>query len=396
MKWASAIAEGSDLAVTAATACTQLLDALGGLQPDLVVAFVSAQYVDDWGVLTDAVGGACPAATLVGCTAGGVLADGREVEGRPAVAVVGASLPDVGIHPFHLGLGELAMATASPWSIRRTIELPDDEEPCFVVLPDPFSADAERLVDALDATWPDAVKVGGLASGASAPGRGGLFCGPAVHREGAVGFALTGNVRADAVVAQGCRPVGEPMVVTRCQDNYLVELDGAPAADALTQTFATLEAADQRAFKTSLQLGLVIDESSAGRFGQGDFLVRNLLGMDPDAGVLAVGARLTEHQVVQFHLRDATTSSEDLAAALLRYKRELGAERPAGGLLFSCLGRGEHLYGEPDHDSRIFAEQLGPVPLAGFFCNGEIGPVQGRTFLHGYTSSFGLFRPRGG
>lgn len=394
MKWASVIVEGSDLEVTSAAACAALIEELEGDAPDLVVAFPSALYVDDWGALTDAFAAACPGATLVGCTCGGVIGGGREVEGRPAVALVGACLPDVRIVPFHLGLSELATAAASPWSIRRSIEIPEEEEPCFVVLPDPFSADAERLVDALDATWPNAPKVGGLASGAATPGRGALFCQDAVHREGAVGFALTGDVQLDTVVAQGCRPIGAPMVVTRCQENFIIELDGIRAGEVLADVFSKLSPADQELFQTSLHLGLVIEETGRGRFARGDFLVRNILGIDAGAGVLAVGARLTEHQVVQFHLRDAHTSAEDLAAVLGEYQRQ-APEAPVGGLLFSCMGRGENLYGEPDHDSRVAAEQLGPVPLGGFFCNGELGPVLGRTFLHGYTSAFGLFRPRG-
>jgi small ligand-binding sensory domain FIST len=107
---------------------------------------------------------------------------------------------------------------------------------------------------------------------------------------------------------------------------------------------------------------------------------------------MAVGALLEESSVVQFHLRDARTSADDLEAHLCRYRDEAKDTPAKGALLFSCLGRGVHLYGSADHDSHLFRHHLGEIPLGGFFCNGEIGPVQNKTFLHGYTSAFGLFR----
>jgi len=178
------------------------------------------------------------------------------------------------------------------------------------------------------------------------------------------------------------------MFVTRADGNVLLELDGQPALVALNVLFQTLSAADQTLARSALSVGLVMNPNRQ-EYRQGDFLIRNVLGVDPRRAALVVGAALEEGQVVQMHVRDAATSSEDLTRLLARYR-----ERPAGALLFSCLGRGIHLYGQPDHDSTAFHAALGDVPLGGFFCNGEIGPVQGRTFLHGFTSAFGLSRPR--
>jgi small ligand-binding sensory domain FIST len=124
---------------------------------------------------------------------------------------------------------------------------------------------------------------------------------------------------------------------------------------------------------------------------EGELLVRNILGLDPEANVLAVAARLRPFQVIRFLLRDATAATEDLVRLLERH-RAAGRGACDGALLFSCLGRGAHLFGEPDHDSRLFRAHL--VAVGGFFCNGEIGQVGGTTFLHGYTSSFALFRGR--
>jgi small ligand-binding sensory domain FIST len=181
------------------------------------------------------------------------------------------------------------------------------------------------------------------------------------------------------------------MFVTRADQHILHELDGRPALAVLQEILAAAAPADRQRFANSLFLGVVMKEQQTYR--QGDFLIRNLLGIDGKSGAIAVGAALHTGMVVQFHLRDAETSAQDLDAVLARY-HEGAAGRPAGSLIFACLGRGEHLYGEPDHDTVAFQRHLGAVPLGGFFCNGEIGPVHGATFLHGYTSSFGVFRSR--
>ena len=232
-----------------------------------------------------------------------------------------------------------------------------------------------------------------MASGGQQPGSNALMLDGEVHRSGAVGLAFQGDVVIDTIVAQGCRPIGKPMNLTRCKDNVLLELDGSPALEVLRDLYQVLSERDRELARNSLFLGVVMDEFQ--EYPQlGDFLIRNIVGMDPRSGALAIGERLREGQIVQFHLRDAQTSTEDLTAMVNQYRdryRETGVE---GALLFSCLGRGVYLYGQPDHDTGIFRDLMGEIPVGGFFCNGEIGPVQGTTYLHGYTSSFGLFRHR--
>jgi small ligand-binding sensory domain FIST len=214
-----------------------------------------------------------------------------------------------------------------------------------------------------------------------------------MYRAGLVGVAMCGDIEVDTIVAQGCRPIGEPMFVTGCQRNIVRELDGRPALKVLQELYQHLEARDQELFRHSLFLGIVMDESRQ-QYRQGDFLIRNIVGMDSATGALAIGAMLRESLVVQFHLRDAETSAEDLDELLARHARGGHGRGVEGSLLFSCLGRGAALYGRPDHDSEVFRRRLGEIPLGGFFCNGEIGPLHGSTFLHGYTSAFGLFRSR--
>ena len=384
MKWASRIAVGRSYDEAVDEVCDGLADALGGDAPDLLVVFAAPMLAPDLSELPARLLARLPGATLVGCTGGGVIGDGREVEGAAALSVTAAVLPDVRVKPFHLG------SDRDDWPARIAVD-PDDRS-SFVLLPEPFSCDSQALLSWFDAAYPDSVKVGGIASGARQPGANALFLGERSFQSGAVGIALRGNIEVDTVVAQGCRPIGAPMFVTKSRRNVVLQLDGHPAVEVLQTLYATLPPKDQDLFRHSLFLGVVMRDHQQ-QYGHGDFLIRNLAGIEPESGALVVGAVLRDGQVVQFHLRDAQTSADDLQT-LLRQRRDGDGARPEGALMFSCLGRGMHLYDRADHDTDMFREFYGAVPLGGFFCNGEIGPVQGNTFLHGYTSSFGLFFPR--
>ena len=391
MRWLSAVSTATPLAAAVDEAAAALAAGLGGVPPDLVVAFVSESHQREYERLPALVRASLAPRSVLGCSAGGVIGGGREVERRAAVSLTAAVLPEVEVRPFHLESDAQPARSGPAGAWEAATGVATSRCPAFVLLPDPFTFDAETLVAGLDRAYPESAKIGGLASGGREPGANALYLGDTVYRSGAVGVALAGNVELDTVVAQGCRPVGEPMFVTRADQNILYGLDGKPALAVLQQLVAVAEKRDRQLFAGSLFLGVVMQEQEAYR--QGDFLVRNLLGIDGKSGAIAVGAALRTGMVVQFHLRDATTSAQDLDAVLVRYG-EQHREPPAGSLLFSCLGRGEHLYGVPEHDTRMFQRHLGPVPLGGFFCNGEIGPVHGRTFLHGYTSAFGIFRSR--
>jgi small ligand-binding sensory domain FIST len=391
MRWASSAVADEPLDSLIETAAERVLDGLGQRTPDLVVVFVSPHFTDAYEQVPALVRGAVGGGLLIGCSAGGVIGGGSEMEERPALSLTAAILPGVDVRPFHIdarGLPE--PSDRSGWE--TTMRSRAEDDPSFLLLPDPFTCDAERLLRGLDTSFPRARKIGGLASGARSPGANRLYLGPNSYAGGAVGVALSGNLVVDTVVAQGCRPIGEPMFVTACKDNLLLELDGRQPLEVLRDLYESLSSDDREIFRHSLFLGLVMDEHRD-RYTDGDFLIRNLLGVSEDSRGLAIGATLGENQVVQFHLRDRRKSAEDLEVMLSRYAAAAAARPPAGSLLFSCLGRGERLYGVADHDSGVFHKHMGEVPLGGFFCNGEIGQVQDRTFLHGYTSAFGMFRP---
>ena len=395
MKWSSAVSENASLAEAVEECSAAILGDLGNRVPDLVVAFVSAHHGENYARLPQAIRQHIQEGTIIGCSGGGVIGAGREVEHRPGLAMTAAHLPGVDLTPFHISDKDLPDGDAAPDAWETLVKTSADREPHFVLLADPFSLRGEQLLMGLDYAFPSSVKIGGLASGADQPGGNALYLSDDVYDSGAVGLAMHGDIAVDTVVAQGCRPIGEPMQVTECNQNLLLALDGRPPFEVLRELFQGLSERDRELAQHSLFLGVVMDELKD-EPKIGDFLIRNTMGMDPQRGAVAIGEMLKEGQTAQFHLRDAETSAEDLDGMLTRYARSHPIHEETGAMLFSCLGRGSYLYGRPDHDTDMFREKVGAMPLTGFFCNGEIGPVGASTYLHGYTSSLGLFRPKRG
>ena len=386
MKWASALSEAQQTASALGEATSQIAQQLGGDDPDLVVVFVSPHHSEAYQSLPSTIAAAFPRALLFGCSAAGVIGAGHEVEERPALSLTAARLPGVRLHPlvFSDAPDEGPEASAEAW--RARVGLAVEEDPQFLLIGDPFTFDANALVAGLDAAYPTGRKVGGLVSGGNGPGQNALYAGPQLQRVGAVGVAMTGDIAVDTLVAQGCRRIGDPMPITRADGHVVRELGGKEPVAVMRALFEGLDARDKELFRHSLFVGLEMEEGNI-EF-RGDFLVRNIVGVDPNSGALAVATKVRQWQVLQFLLRDATTAEHDLTVQLERHR----GPPPAGALLFSCLGRGEKLFGRPDHDTDLFRRRVGAVPLGGFFGNGEIGPVGGKSFLHGYTSAFGLFR----
>ena len=386
MRWASALSEAHATASAVEEAGAEVARQLGDDEPDLLVAFASPHHADAYEALPADLGARFPRALLVGCSAAGVIGAGHEVEERAGLSLTAASLPGVTLRPLVFGDApdEGPEASAEAWRARVGLAAADD--PQFLLIGDPFTFDSAALVAGLDAVYPAGRKVGGLASGGSGPGQNALWVGQGVQRVGAVGVAMTGDIAVDTIVAQGCRPIGDPMPITRADGSVVRELGGKEPVAYMRALYDGLDKRDKELFRHSLFVGLEI-QSSKIEF-QGDFLVRNIVGVDPNTGALAVAGRVRPWQVLQFLLRDARAAEHDLAAHLERYH----GPRPDGALMFSCVGRGKALFGRADHDTDLFRARVGAVPLGGFFCNGEIGPVGGQTFLHGYTSAFGLFR----
>lgn len=393
MKWSSVVSEKTSMGEAVAECASKITEDMDGEVPDLVVTFVSGHHAPSYREVPELVRKYFGDAMVFGCSGGGVIGDGHEIEQRPGLALTAAVLPDVEITPFHIDDDSLPDGDAPPDAWVDLVGVQPDKAPNLLMLADPFSMRGEQLLMGLDYAFPMSVKIGGLASGADGPGGNALYLSDQTFNSGVVGLAMHGDLAVDTIVAQGCRPIGEPMHVTECDQNLLKALDGRTPFEVLREMFDGLSPSDRELVQHSLFLGVVMDELNESP-KLGDFLIRNIIGVDAQRGAVAVGESLKEGQTVQFHLRDADTSSEDLIAMLSKYVQGGTPPADSGALLFSCLGRGVHLYGRPDHDTELFRESVGSLPLTGFFCNGEIGQVRGSTYLHGYTSSFGIFRPK--
>lgn len=391
MQFASALSREVQTEAAVQDVLTQVAQRLPEQHAQLCFVFASPHHLKEFPRLLHVIQERFGAHTLLGCTGGGVIGDRHEVENRPALAVMAAHLPGVTMQPFHIEQHDLEEEWAATyWQNRFGVTAED--EPTFILLPDPFMIDPQRLLDVLNQTYPQRPVLGGLASGGQSQSSCALFMnGEVVH--GAVGVALTGNFTLRTVVSQGCKPIGQPFVITRCEGHVIHELSGRPALEVVRETIGNLPPEDQALVRTALLMGRVIDEYKD-EFQRGDFLIRTFMGADAQSGAIAVGDSFRAGQTVQLHVRDATTAREDLHALMDALAPEI-ADRPArGALLFSCNGRGAHLYGEPDHDSKVVAEITGMIPSAGFFCNGEIGPIGTSNFLHGFTASIGIFQEK--
>ncbi|MCH7999317.1 MAG: FIST C-terminal domain-containing protein, partial [Chloroflexi bacterium] len=280
--------------------------------------------------------------------------------------------------------------TPQDWH-RLTGVAPEDAS-AWLLFADPFTLDAEALLDGLSAGYPGTPLVGGLASGDPRLRGTHLFLNGEVYDRGAVALALGGPYTVRTIVSQGAAPIGETWTITGAQGHIIETIAQRPAYQVLVDTLRALSPAIQRRAQRNLLVGLAMDEHR-GEFRRGDFLIRNLMGVDRESGALTVGALPRVGQTIQFQLRDPDAADEDLRELLEQARRELGQRRPVGALLCSCNGRGVGLFGTPDHDARTLVDLLGPIAVAGFFCNGEIGPVGEQNFLHGFTASIALVIP---
>jgi len=392
MKWASSLSRDSRFHAAVSTAAAETLEALDGQPAHVVFAFVSPHFRSNYQDISGLLKEFYPDAAFCGCTAIGVIGGGVECEQVPAVSLAAASLPGVDLNVFYTDTSDHPDEDAPPSEWTKWLGLREELAYQLVLFADPFSCPAETVVAGLDYAFPGTVKVGALASGAGKARENALFVNDQIYREGMAGVALSGNVAVDTVVAQGCRPVGEPLTVTCGNGNMILELNGMTPVKYLEQLLMRCDERERELMTSSLFVGVETAGFSEGT-GKDPFLVRNVLGIDYETGAMAVGVGIVEGQVIQFHLRDRESSANDLEQQLLGHRDRVEGRRAAGALLFSCLGRGEYLYGETSHDSRLCRDILGDIPLAGFFGNGEIGPVDGVTHVHGYTSSLALFRP---
>lgn len=348
-----------------------------GEAPDLAVLFVTAPHLGLIEEITGTVRTVLRPGTLIGAGASSVVGGPREVEDGPAISLWAGRVGPV--EPVRLGTQRLD----GGWALTGLPVLEDDDRRVLLLLTDPFSLPADGVLTRLSAKAPGLQVVGGMASAARGPGGNRLVLDGDVYDTGAVGALVDPATVSGTVVSQGCRPVGQAYVVTRATDNVIHDLAGVPALDRLRDIVSGLGPEERELVQHGLHVGRVIDEQQDA-FSRGDFLVRNVMGADPEAGDIAIGDVAEVGATVQFQVRDAASADEDL-------RQLLAGQRGRAALVFTCNGRGSHLFGEPDHDAALVHDQVAHGAVAGMFCAGELGPVGGRNFVHGFTASVVLF-----
>lgn len=386
MAFGSGMCEGEGLSAPAARAADAAAERLGPGSTTLAVVFASPDLCEDTDELLAPIHERLRPDHLIGCMTETVLGGSREVEGGAAVAVWAARLPDAEVTPFRLvarpveeGLGVMGWPDAL------------DASPGWTVLlfADPFTFPADGLLARLNEVAQPAQVVGGMASGGRRPGEHRLFAGREALTEGAVAVALRG-VPISLGVSQGCAPIGPEMVITAAEGSAVEELAGVPAVRKLEDVIAGFTDDERRLAEGGLLAGLVIDENQP-EYDHGSFLIRAIHGGDRETGALLMGEQVRVGQTMRLHARDAASAGDDLRAVLRATRAGLGGGAAGGALVFSCNGRGSHMFPVPDHDAAAVARELAEAPVAGMFCNGEIGPVGGRNFLHGFTATMAVF-----
>lgn len=383
----TALSRKADTEAAARDLTDDIRAGLGPAAIDLVCLFFSPHHLVRADVLASALTRTLAPRVMIGCSGEGVIAGSEELETTPAAVVWAACLPRVTIDPVRLSFSPARdQFDLSGWPG------PDAAESTFLLLADPFTVPMQEVLPLLEERYPATAAIGGLAGGGQEAGANRLMLYDEVYENGLVGVRLSGPVEIRPLISQGCRPIGDRYVVTKAEHNLIHELGGAPALQRLQAVFESLGDEDRRRAHRALHIGIVIDEHR-NRFERGDFLVRNLIGADQTTGTVAIGDIVQEGQTVQFHLRDAQSASEDLNLLLAAHRARC-RNRPLGALVFSCCGRGQGLFGRMHHDAQAITDRLGVIPVAGFFAQGEIGPVGGRNFLHGYTASMAILSER--
>ncbi|HEX6421096.1 MAG TPA: FIST N-terminal domain-containing protein [Acidimicrobiales bacterium] len=382
--FAGALSLHPEAAVATGEVAGEVLERVGPA-PDLAVLFCSPHHVGAVAEVAAAVRVALAPGVLIGGTGVAVVGGAREVEDGPAIALWAARLAaparpvrvTAARTPSGTAIGGLSERTAGPGEV-------------LVLLADPYTLPVGDVVDMLAVLDPPVPVIGGAASAGRGPGGDRLVLDGEVVADGGVGAVLPAAAAPTLVVSQGCRPVGDPMIVTRAEGNIVAELAGRPALARLEELARALPPDERAQLATGLHMGVAVDEHRM-TFGRGDFLVRNLLGADRASGALAVGDVVPVGTTVQFQVRDAAAADEDLRTLLAAAS---AAGDAGGALLFTCNGRGRRLFGEPDHDARALEAAVPSGAVAGMFCAGEIGPVGRRSFVHGFTASIALFHDR--
>tara|TARA_Y100000590_G_C15678156_1_gene998784 strand:- start:511 stop:1698 length:1188 start_codon:yes stop_codon:yes gene_type:complete len=358
----------------------------------LCIVFVSSHHKNNYHLIPKIIMKKINPDILIGCSGTGVIGNGIELEDQPGISIAYAELKNETIKPFYLETKDLPDSDAPPNTWEQKLNIPIEKCNAILLLSDPFTFNTDQLLSGLDYAYPNAIKSGGLISGGKKNGDNAIFLNNKIYNSGAVGISFSGNTKFEILVSKGCKPIGNPMVVTKCEDNVIMELDNnKKPLDIIEDLYKKNDYRNKYLIRNSLQMGIIMD-----RIGsispKENYLIRNILGASEIDGCIEVGEFINEGQIVQFHVKDSETANEELNQLIKNRNSDIKNNPPESVLMFSCLARGNYLFNEYNHETNIVKKIIKNIPITGFFSNGEINQIGDQTFLNGYTSSFTILK----
>jgi small ligand-binding sensory domain FIST len=366
-----------------------LRDKLAGREVNLGLLFVSPRFFDQGKELLEILQIETRAKMFAGCSGASLIAGGSEIEEQPGLTLGLYHLPGAKLQAFHMTQEQVEEASGPGyWHMETGVAA--DVTNGWLAFADPFSFQIDQWLNTWNEAYPALPTLGGMASGDYSAQRTQLYLNGEVFEEGCVAISVAGDIALASMISQGCTPIGETWTITKAERNLIYEIANRPAYEVLAETLNKLPMEEKQKLRGNLFIGLVINEYLE-EFHRGDFLIRNLIGVDPSSGVLAVGAFPRVGQTIQFQRRDARAGTEDMEVLLHATEKKVAGREVYGACLCSCNGRGRGMFSKADHDAQHVQQAFGPIGVAGFFCNGELGPVGNKNFVHGYTASLALF-----
>ena len=387
MRFGCAISQEKDTLAAADAVIADILEARLS-KIDALFIFLTASHTAQAEELLQQLHDGLSPRCVIGASAEGVIGRDQEVERTAGLALLAGDFGGASVKSFHFGRDDWRRLLMEEDALTEALGY-SDQTRGLIGFGEPFSTPLRQLMEKLEEKCPALPLVGGMASSGRSPGENILLRDDQVLDQGFVGISLSGAIDVQTVVSQGCRPVGHPVVVTKAHENVIEQIGGRPALAALQEIIDSMPHEEQQLLRNGLYIGRAIDEYRE-NWSRGDFLVRNVMGMEQATGGIGITDMVRVGQTVQFHVRDAATAEEDLRLLLEEQKKQ---DAPAGGLLFNCNGRGTRMFSQPCHDIAATRAILPNTPIAGFFAAGELGPVGKQNFIHGHTASFALFRP---
>src|SRR5262245_13762597 len=343
---------------------------LGQGPASLGFLYVTDVLADHAGEILAALKKATAVPHWIGTVGIGICATAREYLDEPAIAVMTADFEPGSFRVF-------SGVTSSEDVANVTLKCGSAPPNFAVVHGDPHNRLLPELVSGLAGKVESGFLVGGLTSSR----RQNLQFADGVAEGGLSGVSFSDGVAVATRLSQGCSPIGPKHAVTACQQNVIITLDGRPALDVFKEDIGESLGRDLNRVGGHVFAGLPVAGSDTG-----DYLVRNLVGIDPANKLIAIGEMLQQGGSVMFCRRDSKTAVEDMKRMLGSIKEGLFT-KPRGGVYYTCIGRGAGLFGPDSQELKLVREALGDFPLVGFYCNGEISHNR----LYGYTGVLTLF-----